>query len=73
MAGDIFTTKSMKEYFTPFTYTSDSCIRIFNTSVSYDKIKSSVIQLLSSFHGPTNEDPYKHLDEFLEVCSTVKI
>ena len=29
--------------------------------------------MLPSFYGNTNEDPYKHLDEFLEICSTVKI
>ena len=29
--------------------------------------------MLSSFYGNTNEDPYKHLDEFLEICSTVRI
>ena len=29
--------------------------------------------MLPSFYGLTNEDPNKHLDEFLEICSTVKI
>ena len=29
--------------------------------------------MLPSFYGNTNEDPYKYLDEFLEICSTVKI
>ena len=29
--------------------------------------------MLLSFYENTNEDPYKHLDEFLEICSTVKI
>ena len=37
------------------------------------EIKSSTIQMLPSFYGLTNEDPYKHLDKFLEICSTVKI
>ena len=37
------------------------------------EIKSSIIQMLPSFYGLTNEDPYKHLNEFLEICSTVKI
>jgi len=41
--------------------------------VNYCKIKSSGIQLLPSFYGVTNKDPYKHLEEFLEVCSIVKI
>ena len=72
MAEDFPTTKS-KEYLTPFIYTSTSCIYIPNTGVNHYDIKSSVIQLLPSFYGLTNKDPYKHLDEFLEVCSIVKI
>ncbi|CAN6465226.1 unnamed protein product [Victoria cruziana] len=31
------------------------------------------INMLPSFHGLTSEDPYHHLDEFLDVCATVKI
>ena len=41
--------------------------------VAQYEIKFSIIQMLPSFYGLTNEDPYKHLDEFLEICSTVKI
>ncbi|CAN6455423.1 unnamed protein product [Victoria cruziana] len=29
--------------------------------------------MLPSFHGLASEDPYRHLDEFLDVCATVKI
>ena len=67
------TAKPMKKYFTPSTYTIASYIRIPNTNANHYEIKSSVIQLLPSFYGLNNEDPYKHFDEFLEVCSTVKI
>lgn len=28
--------------------------------------------MLPSFYGLSNEDPYKHLDEFLEICTTVR-
>jgi hypothetical protein len=35
------------------------------------EIKSSIIQMLPSFYGFNNEDSYKHLDEFLEICSTI--
>ena len=73
MAEDIPTAKPMYEYFTPSTHTSASYIRIPNTNVNHYKIKSSVIQFLPSFYGLANKDPYKYLDEFLEVCSTVKI
>ncbi|CAN6458912.1 unnamed protein product [Victoria cruziana] len=29
--------------------------------------------MLPTFHGLANEDPYRHLDLFLDVCATVKI
>jgi hypothetical protein len=38
----------------------------------YD-IKSSIIQMMLSFHGLNNKDSYKHLNEFLEICSTIKM
>ncbi|CAN6476799.1 unnamed protein product [Victoria cruziana] len=37
------------------------------------EIKASTINMLPSFHGLASEDPYRHLDEFLDVCATVKI
>ena len=73
MAEQFFTAKPMKEYFTPSIYTTASCICIPSTNANYFEIKSSVIQLLPSFYGLTNDDPYKHVDEFLEVFFTVKI
>ncbi|CAN6455140.1 unnamed protein product [Victoria cruziana] len=37
------------------------------------EIKASTINMLLSFHGLASEDPYCHLDEFLDICATVKI
>ena len=37
------------------------------------EIKSSTIQMLPSFYGLSNEDPYKHLDEFIDICSTLRL
>ncbi|KAF7800919.1 uncharacterized protein G2W53_044586 [Senna tora] len=37
------------------------------------EIKPSIIQMLPSFYGLSSENPYKHIDEFLEVCSTFKL
>ncbi|MQM10721.1 hypothetical protein Taro_043623, partial [Colocasia esculenta] len=37
------------------------------------EIKPGTIQMLPSFYGNPNEDPYKHIDEFLEICSTIRI
>ena len=73
MVEELSTAQPMKEYFIPSTYTIAPCLRIFNTNTSHYEIKSNVIQHLPSFYGLNNEDPCKYLDEFLEVCSTVKI
>ena len=37
------------------------------------EIKPSIINLLPSFYGLNNEDPYNHIDDFLVICSTVRI
>ncbi|CAN6458677.1 unnamed protein product [Victoria cruziana] len=37
------------------------------------EIKAATINMLPSFHGLANEDTYRHLDMFLDVCATVKI
>ena len=65
--------KQMKEYFIPSNYQPSTCIHLPEVPAVQYEIKSSTIQMLPSFHGLTNEDPYKHLDEFLEICSTMKI
>ena len=65
--------KQMREYYTPNQYQPSSCINIPQNQAAHYEIKSSTIQMLPSFYGNTNEDPYKHLNEFLEICSTVKI
>ena len=66
-------TTPLRDHFIPTHYAPTSCIQIPNVGASQYEIKSSVIQMLPSFYGLNNEDPYKHLDEFLEICSTVKL
>ena len=63
----------LRDHFVPTSYAPASCIQIPNIGAAHYEIKSSVIQMLPSFYGLNNEDPYKHLDEFLEICSTVKL
>ena len=63
----------LKEYITPSQYTYCPYIQVPPVEATQYEIKSSMIQMLPSFHGLANEDHYKHLDEFLEICSTVKI
>ena len=66
-------TRPLREYFVPNTYTPASCITRPDVGANHFEIKASVIQMLHSFYGLSNEDPYRHLDEFLEICSTVRI
>jgi len=35
------------------------------------EIKYSLIQMLPSFYGLESENPFKHVDALLEICSTV--
>ncbi|CAN6455451.1 unnamed protein product [Victoria cruziana] len=37
------------------------------------EIKAATINMLPSFHGLANEDPYRHLDLFFNVCAIMKI
>ena len=65
--------RQIKEYFILSTYNPSTCIHLCDISACHYEIKSTIIQMLSSFYGNINEDPYKHLDEFLEIYSTMKI
>jgi len=63
----------LRDHYLPSTYNPPSCLQLPNVTVANYEIKSSIIQMLSSFYGLNNEDPYKHIDEFLEICSTIKM
>ena len=71
--GEVAQPVTLRDHFVPTNYTPTSCIHIPNVGAAQYEIKSSIIQMLPSFYGLNNEDPYKHLDEFLEICSTVKL
>lgn len=61
--------RQLSEYFTLGTYTSPVGSRMPIITRRFE-IKPQTIQLLPSFYGLESENPYKHIDEFLEVCST---
>jgi hypothetical protein len=63
----------LRDHYLPSTCNSPSCLQLPNITVANYEIKSSIIQMLPSFYGLNNEDPYKHIDEFLEICSTIKM
>ncbi|KAF7841481.1 uncharacterized protein G2W53_003779 [Senna tora] len=71
MAGEPL--RPLKEYFTPSNYDSPSSTRLPEIGANQFEIKPSIIQMLPSFYGLSFENPYKHIDEFLEVCFTFKL
>ena len=65
--------KALKEHYTPSENASPSCIQLPTVQAAHYEIKSNTINLLPSFYGLNNEDPYNHIDDFLVICSTVRI
>jgi hypothetical protein len=63
----------LRDHYISSTYTSLSCLQLSQLVGAQYGINSSIIQMLPSFYGLTNEDPYKHLDESLEIYYTIKM
>ena len=51
--------RPLKEYFTPTTYESPSCIQLSEVAATHFEIKPRTIQMLPNFFGLKDEDPYK--------------
>ncbi|CAN6462772.1 unnamed protein product [Victoria cruziana] len=65
--------RPLKEFFIPTEYDRGVGGMGPLVGTTQYEIKASTINMLSSFHGLSSEDPYRHLDEFLDVCATVRI
>jgi hypothetical protein len=63
----------LRDHYFPITYTPSSSLQLPNITVAQYEIKPNIIQMLPSFYGLNNEDPYKYLDEFLEICLTMRL
>jgi hypothetical protein len=61
-------TTSLRELFAPVTTSSHSCIVLPPTNATHFDLKPHVIQLLPSFHGLDNENPYGHVKKFKAMC-----
>ncbi|CAN6446712.1 unnamed protein product [Victoria cruziana] len=63
----------IREFFVPSDY--DRGVERVGPLVGPNKyeIKAATINMLLSFHGLATDDPYRHLDEYLDMCATVKI
>ena len=63
---------SLKDHFTLNDYTNPSCVRM-PAATGYFEIKTSTISHLPNFYGKSNEDPYQHLNEFNDLCTTFNV
>ena len=61
--------RTPRNYLQPTRNSAPSCI-IFPINVNNFNFKHGMISLLPKFHGLDSENPYLHLKEFEEVCST---
>jgi hypothetical protein len=64
--------RTLRELFAPITTDTPSCIVLPTTNATHFDLKPNVIQILPTFNGLENEDPYVHVNEFLERCNTFK-
>ncbi|RWR94836.1 hypothetical protein CKAN_02414900 [Cinnamomum micranthum f. kanehirae] len=71
--SDTHPLRPLKENYTPSENASPSCIQLPTIQVAQYEIKPSTINLIPSFCGLNNEDPYSHIDDFLVICSIVRI
>jgi hypothetical protein len=71
-AWNVDFTKSLQELFTPIATSSHSCIMLPPTNATCFELKPHVIQLLPSFYGLENENPYGHVKKFKDMCATFK-
>ena len=61
--------KSMRDHLHPPRVTAPSCIIPPADDVA---VRPYLVPLLPTFHGMENENPYTHIREFEEVCTTFK-
>ena len=61
--------RSMRDHIHPPRVSASSCIIPPTDDVS---VRPYLVPLLPTFHGMENENPYTHIREFEEVCTTFK-
>ena len=61
--------RSMRDHIHPPRVSAPSCIIPPTEDVS---VKPYLVPLLPTFHGMENENPYTHIQDFEEVCTTFK-
>ena len=61
--------RSMRDHIHPLRVSAPSCIIPTTEDVS---VMPYLVPLLPTFHGIENENPYTHIRDFEEVCTTFK-
>ena len=64
--------RSFKDYFSPLSNLTTSCISYPNVAARSFELKPSVLNFLSTFYGQENEDSYNHLNDLHAACQTFK-
>jgi hypothetical protein len=63
----------LRDHYVPSTHTPTSSLQLPDITGTHFEIKFGFIQMLPLFYWLSTEDPYKHLDEFVEICSTIRL
>ena len=61
--------RSMRDHIHPHRVSAPSCIIPSAEDVA---VRPYLVPLLSTYHGMENENPYTHIRDFEEVCTTFK-
>ena len=70
MAKEKTPSKHLKEHLTLVTYDSPTTTRMLAITGPLE-VKHSLIQMLPFFHVLESKNSFKHVNAFLETCSTV--
>ena len=62
----------LKDNFMLNEYTNLTCIQMPAATGQFE-IKPSTISHMPNFYGKSNEDPYQHLNEFNDLCTTFNV
>ena len=71
-AWNVNFTTSLRDLFAPVVTNYHSCIVLPPTTATHFDLKLHINQLLPSFHGLDNENPYGHVKKFKDMCATFK-
>jgi hypothetical protein len=72
LLGNRDPSRTLRELFAPITTNIPPCLVLPATNATHFDLKPNVIQILPTFSGLENEDPYAHVKEFLERYNTFK-